>query len=241
MGATQIAANLAFINWVVLTGLAVGSMGAVVLLRERTAATRGYLSFTAFTAAAFGLLALLSDLNLPSGIEGLPVTPDPAFDAPRRVALGVFTALAVVYMVAMARSRRATPVGLLGIAAGIAVNLVAALGWGGQGLGSLLLLTQLLALDLAIGGVWAAMILGHWYLVTPKLPEQPRSAAPVQAAPGVTQQLDLFSDAAPGAFRRSTRRRASSSSVRARLRGSRKTWRNVTVGSIANAPAFAFR
>jgi hypothetical protein len=173
VGATQIAANLAFINWVVLTGLAFGSMGAVVLLRERTAATRGYLSFTAFTAAAFGILALLSDLNLPTGIEGLPVSPDPAFDTPRRVALGIFVVLAVAYTIAMARSRRATPLGLLGIAAAVAVDLVAALGWGGRGLGSVFLLTQLLALDLAIGGVWAAMILGHWYLVTPKLPEQP--------------------------------------------------------------------
>jgi len=173
VGATQIAANLAFINWVVLTGLAFGSMGAVLLLRERTAATRGYLSFTAFTAFAFGLLALLSDLGLPTTIEGLPFQPDPAFDTPRRLALVVFVVLALAYTVAMARSRRATVLGLLGVTAGMAVNLIAALGWGGQGIGSLFLLTQLLALDLAIGGVWAAMILGHWYLVTPKLPEQP--------------------------------------------------------------------
>jgi hypothetical protein len=34
-----------------------------------------------------------------------------------------------------------------------------------------LLFTQLLALSAALGGVWAAMILGHWYLVTPRLPE----------------------------------------------------------------------
>ena len=173
MGATQIAANLAFINWVVLTGLAFGSMGAVLLLRERTAATRGYLSFTAFTAFAFGLLALLSDLGLPTTIEGLPFQPDPAFDTPRRLALVVFVVLALAYTVVMARSRRAIVLGLLGVSAGVAVNLIAALGWGGQGIGSLFLLTQLLALDLAIGGVWAAMILGHWYLVTPKLPEQP--------------------------------------------------------------------
>jgi hypothetical protein len=173
VGATQIAANLAFINWVVLTGLAFGSMGAVLLLRERTAATRGYLSFTAFTAFAFGLLALLSDFGLPTTIEGLPFQPDPAFDTPRRLALVVFVVLALAYTVAMARSRRAIVLGLLGVSAGVAVNLIAALGWGGQGIGSLFLLTQLLALDLAIGGVWAAMILGHCYLVTPKLPEQP--------------------------------------------------------------------
>ena len=32
---------------------------------------------------------------------------------------------------------------------------------------------QLAILAAATGGVWAAMILGHWYLVTPKLPEAP--------------------------------------------------------------------
>ena len=35
------------------------------------------------------------------------------------------------------------------------------------------LAVQLLVLAAATGGVFAAMILGHWYLVTPKLPEAP--------------------------------------------------------------------
>jgi hypothetical protein len=35
------------------------------------------------------------------------------------------------------------------------------------------LLTQLAVVAAAVGGVFAAMILGHWYLVTPKLPEAP--------------------------------------------------------------------
>ena len=49
--ATQIAQNLAFINWTVLTGLALGSYAAVVLLRRRTTATPGYLRFTASVRA----------------------------------------------------------------------------------------------------------------------------------------------------------------------------------------------
>jgi hypothetical protein len=36
-----------------------------------------------------------------------------------------------------------------------------------------LLALQLAVLAAALGGVWAAMVLGHWYLVTPKLPEAP--------------------------------------------------------------------
>ena len=46
----QIAQNLAFVNWTLLTGLALGSFAAVVLLRRRTDATHGYLGFTTLCA-----------------------------------------------------------------------------------------------------------------------------------------------------------------------------------------------
>jgi hypothetical protein len=55
VAATQIAQNLAFVNWMVLTGLAFGSFGAVVLLRRRTTATPGYLRFTTICAVVFGV------------------------------------------------------------------------------------------------------------------------------------------------------------------------------------------
>ena len=47
MSATQIGQNLAFVNWTVLTGLALGTYAAIVLLRRRTTATPGYLRFAA--------------------------------------------------------------------------------------------------------------------------------------------------------------------------------------------------
>ena len=96
MSATQIAQNLAFINWTVLTGLALGTYAAVVLLRRRTAATGGYLGFTTACAIAFGVLAWLSDGALPATLGASPVVPDPALDAPRRAALAAFVVLAVV-------------------------------------------------------------------------------------------------------------------------------------------------
>ena len=40
-------------------------------------------------------------------------------------------------------------------------------------IGAVALFLQLGLLAAATGGVFAAMILGHWYLVTPKLPEGP--------------------------------------------------------------------
>ncbi len=97
--ATQIGQNLAFINWTVLTGLALGSYAAVVLLRRRTSATPGYLRFTAICALGFGVLAWISDGALPASSANSPVVVDPAWDAPRRAALGLFTVLVAVGLV----------------------------------------------------------------------------------------------------------------------------------------------
>src|SRR6476619_2489212 len=66
--ATQIAQNLAFINWTLLTGRALGSYGAVVMLRRRASATGGYLRFTAICALTFGVLAWISDGALPTSL-----------------------------------------------------------------------------------------------------------------------------------------------------------------------------
>jgi hypothetical protein len=171
--AERIAQNLAFINWTVLTALAVGAFGAVVLARTRTDATRGFLAFTTACALAFGLLALGSDGALPATLVGSPVATDPSWAEPRRLALIVFCALAAAYLV-MLIARRPVPVlGFAGAVAGLAVLLFGALGWGGSIPGAAPLLVQLGVLAAATGGVFAAMILGHWYLVTPRLPEAP--------------------------------------------------------------------
>jgi hypothetical protein len=172
--ATQIAENLAFINWTVLTGLALGSYAAVILLRRRSGATRGYLGFTTACAIGFGILAWLSDGALPANPGGSPVVADPAWDAPRRAALVAFCLLATAALV----GRRARP-GLgealewIALAAAGATLVAGALAWGGGAMGTISLLTQLAVVTASTGGVFAAMILGHWYLVTPKLPEAP--------------------------------------------------------------------
>ena len=173
VAAEQIGANLAFINWTVLTGLAAGSFGAVVLARLRTSATRGFVAFTSICALVFGLLALASDLGLPPALIGSPVVTDPSWDVPRRVALGAFCLAALAYAVALARREAGTRMGLGGLVAAGATLVAGALGWGGGVLTAVPLLVQLVILAAATGGVFAAMILGHWYLVTPKLPKEP--------------------------------------------------------------------
>jgi hypothetical protein len=174
VAATQIAQNLAFVNWTVLTGLALGSYAAVILLRRRTSATPGYLRFTTICAVGFGVLALISDGALPTSLGDSPVVVDPTWDVPRRVALLLFTGLAATGLVARrVEPRAATFLEWGGLAAAIATLVFGALGWGDGSLGAAALLVQLAVVSAAIGGVFAAMILGHWYLVTPKLPEAP--------------------------------------------------------------------
>jgi hypothetical protein len=172
--ATQIAQNLAFINWTVLTGLAFGTYAAIILLRRRSAATRGYLGFVTACAIGFGVLAWLSDGALPTSAGSSPISVDPSLDVPRRVALAAFCALAALGLVVRrVRPGMAAVVELGALGAAIVTLGAGALGWGGGAVGALALLIELAALFAATGGVFAAMILGHWYLVTPKLPEGP--------------------------------------------------------------------
>ena len=174
MSATQIAQNLAYINWTVLAGLALGAYAAVVLLRRRTPATRGYLGFVTACAIGFGLLAWASDGALPASLGQSPVVPDPAFDVPRRASLALFSAAALLALVARRGSVVwADRLEIVALAAGAATVVFGALGWGGGPVGAAALLVQLAVLFAATGGVFAAMILGHWYLVTPRLPEAP--------------------------------------------------------------------
>jgi hypothetical protein len=172
--ATQIAQNLAFVNWTVLTGLALGMYAAVVLLARRTSATPGYLRFTTLCAVGFGVLAWISDGALPASLGDSPVVIDPAWDAPRRAALALFTVLvAAGLVIGRAGPRARAAVQWAGLAAALATLVFGALAWGDGSLDALALLVQLAVLSAAIGGVFAAMTLGHWYLVTPKLPEAP--------------------------------------------------------------------
>lgn len=174
MPAQQIARNLAFVNWTVLASLAVGSFGAVVLLRLRTDATKGFLGFTGLCAAAFGGLAWISDGALPAiAVAGSPIAADAAWDLLRRALLALLALGSFGYAIALFRGARAPLLGVGTLAAGIGALAAGALTWGGGVIGAVPLAVQLLALAGATGGAFAGMILGHWYLVTPKLSTGP--------------------------------------------------------------------
>ena len=175
MASTQIAQNLAFVNWTVLTGLAIGSYAAAVLVRRRTSATSGFLGFTATCALVFGFLAWLSDGALPISLGDSPVVDDPAWAQPRATALLAFCGFAALaLLVRRVRPAAGAWVELAALAVGGLALVFAALSWGGVAVsGIAALLLQFVLVTASAGGVFSAMILGHWYLVTPKLPEAP--------------------------------------------------------------------
>jgi hypothetical protein len=174
MPAQQIARNLAFVNWTVLASLAVGTLAAVVLLRLWTDATKGYLGFTALCAAAFGILAWLTDGALPTVAgSGSPITVDPTWNPVRSALLALLALGSLVFSIGLFRGARAPILGIATLAAGIGALAAGALTWGGGPIGAAPLAVQLLVLAGATGGTFAGMILGHWYLVTPKLSTGP--------------------------------------------------------------------
>ena len=193
MPAERIAESLAFINWTVLTGLAIGSFGAVAVGHLRTGASRGYLAFTGLVAVLLGLLAVASDGGLPRvTATGSPISIDAVWDPARRTAMLVFCGLAFASDVAILRRFRAPLLAAAAVAAGLTVLALAALSWGGGPIGVVSLALQLVALSAALGGAWASMILGHWYLVTPKLPEAPLVLFARTLAIVVAAQVGLF-------------------------------------------------
>jgi hypothetical protein len=174
MSAESVARSLAFINWVVLVGLAVGSLAALLFITHRAEATRGYRGFTVFAAGGWAYLAWLADGALPLPDATAPIHDAGAqIDALRRALLIVVASLATLWMLRISRGGDGRRVGVLTVAAGVAVLFIGAVGWAPTPLIAVALFAQLLILSSVTGGAFAAMILAHWYLVTPKLPEAP--------------------------------------------------------------------
>ena len=173
MPTRSIVEGLAYINWTVLAGLAVGCFAAVVALRMATDATRGFLAFSAVIAAMLGGLAFLADAAFPATPPSIGVPLEPTLDLLRRAFLGAFVILVLVETAAIVGRFRSAPIALLGVASGIAALIAAALGWAGLRPEGVPAALQFVALAAADGGALAALILGHWYLVTPRLSERP--------------------------------------------------------------------
>ena len=136
-------------------------------------------------------LWLLVELSLPLPTD-LAIAPAPQLDEPRRAGIGVFGLLALVTGVRFGRGHRARWMGIAAIAAGGLVMALAAYGWTEGSSFAVPILVQQLALAAVTGGSLAAVILAHWYLVTPRISEQPLILATRVLAWALAVQVLLF-------------------------------------------------
>jgi hypothetical protein len=156
---------LPFVNWIFWTALSAGTLLVVGLTELLGGTTRGYRLFMAWLLVAFAAIVVASELNLPAGaaVESTAV--------PRRMLVIAFALVSVAYLVASMLQR---PRSLLAMGGGVlGVLALATLAAGGATWSAPLFTIQLVLAALALGSVNAAMLLGHWYLVTPKLSPTP--------------------------------------------------------------------
>lgn len=173
MPPATLAEALPYVNWITLAALAVGAFYFVAVTGWVTDATIGYLRFTAVSAAILAVLAFASDgaLPIPTALAIKSATPE--LDTLRRLGLGAFAVTAFVYALLLGRSRARVILGAAATASGALSLGAAAVGWAPTLVDAVPLYVQLGTLAAVSGGALAAIALGHWYLVTPKLSERP--------------------------------------------------------------------
>ena len=160
---------LPFVNWIFWAALSAGSLFVVGITELLGGTTRGYRLFMAWLLVGCAAILLLSELNLPGGVAAGRTT-----DL-RRPLVVVFLTGNLIHLAAqLVGSRLALPRGLMAVATslvGFAALLALALAGATEGVA--LFAGQLILAALALGAVSAAMLLGHWYLVTPQLSPGP--------------------------------------------------------------------
>lgn len=156
---------LPFVNWIFWTAITSGSLLVVGVTELLGGTTRGYRLFMAWLLAAFAIILVLSELALPSGAAASATA-----ELRRPLIIG-FAAGCAAYLVASIAGWPRTWLAIAVAALGLITLVVLAAAGGTESVP--LFAGQLVLAALALGSVNAAMLLGHWYLVTPKLSPAP--------------------------------------------------------------------
>jgi len=168
-------AALPYTTFLLLLEFAAGCQAVLLLAELRGDVSKGVLKMSAILVP----LAALPALWIAASFGGVAQVADYPLDQdwllPARVALAAFSLLSLVYNWLIWRERlgAARPWGWATTAAGVAAVAVAAAYVQRPTWGYAPTLVSLLAGAASLGAVSLAMTLGHWYLVTPRLPEQP--------------------------------------------------------------------
>ncbi len=177
---------------IVLVELATGGAFLVWFLDRRGVAPGGFLKLTAgvdavCAAAAVGLIPTIIPRDLAK--VGLDAGPLSSFGQ----ALVVFLILAVIQFVLTfvpVKDLRGVA-GAIAVLVGVVTLEVAAIARPTQAPFDIFALAALPLGALALGGSDAAMLLGHWYLVTPKLSPAPLQSAALVVVGAVALQLGV--------------------------------------------------
>ncbi len=160
---------LPFVNWIFWAALSSGSMLVLGGTELLGGTTRGFRLFMAWSFIACAVIWVGSELILPA--IGSGNVPAAATEAIRRPLVIAWSVIAAAYLV---QSLRDAPRAWLAVTGGLVgiVALVVLAAAGGTQL-TALFAAQLVLAALTLGSVWTAMLLGHWYLVTPQLSPVP--------------------------------------------------------------------
>jgi hypothetical protein len=156
---------LPFVNWIFWAALASGSLLVVGVTEVLGGTTRGYRLFMAWLLVAFAAILIASELALPGGVQAATTA-----DVRRPLTLA-FAAGCVAYLVASIANRPRAWLAIGTAVIGLSALVVLAAAGGSRS--APLFAGQLMVAAVALGAVNAAMLLGHWYLVTPKLSPLP--------------------------------------------------------------------
>lgn len=169
------AASLPYAVLILLVELAVGSLAMLAVFDGRRQVTTGYVKAGALTIVPLALFAawLEALLGAPSELDGYVLRP--VWVTPLRVALAIFVALAVAHLVAAMRERHRAGVVLAaagsvagGVALAVLAALIAAPTWS-----YVLVLASVIVAAAVLGAALMAMMWGHWYLTSGRLPKEP--------------------------------------------------------------------
>ena len=168
---------LPYTSFIVLVEFCVGSLLVCVLADWRGQVAASFVKFMAATVSCAAVLLLLNALILdPSSVTGGYRLEDGVVSWVKAAA-AVFLAATLPYNWFVLQERRRESLISGAAAIGVGIALVALTSyyvslptWGFAGA-----LLSIAAGALAVGAVVVAMTLGHWYLVTPRLPREPLS------------------------------------------------------------------
>ncbi len=182
-----------------LVELAAGGLVVTVALDWQGEVGPGFLLLNAVFLLGFALAGIWLRTVLPVTqlVEGA-MSPWVALE-PGVWALCACLLAAALVALKVERRTAARATGTLGALAGLGALGISAAAYAPAGRSLLLVLVSFWAAALALGSVWTAMMLGHWYLVTPRLAPRPllRLIALLGGALAI-QALLLAAEAAAG-------------------------------------------